>query len=357
MTKLEYRNRCAVRAETEKLRVTVTVEGCHIAEITHMGTGVNPLWTPPWPSVEPSQYGRSSHPEYGDTDESAVLAGIMGHSLCLDTYGEPSRDELAAGMPIHGEAGQIRYEARPAGRDSMLLTGTLPIANIRFQRKLRLIPGRSAVSITEWVENLSGTDRPIAWTQHVTIGPPFLEHGVTQFAAPVARSKVIDADFGGAQKRGAEFNWPYCPRAGGGVLDLRTFPDEDTSGGFTTHLMDPAGEHAYFVCWSPSSRVALGYVWKREDFPWLCRWEENRLRQQAPWNGRTVACGMEFGVSPTVESRRDMVTRGSLWGVPAYRWLPARNRIGATYCALVGVSGSMPKAVSWDGRDSVEFVY
>ena len=42
--------------ENDELRVTVTVEGGHIAEILEKSTGVNPLWTPPWPSIEPSEY-------------------------------------------------------------------------------------------------------------------------------------------------------------------------------------------------------------------------------------------------------------------------------------------------------------
>ena len=57
-------------------------------------------------------------------------------------------------------------------------------------------------------------------------------------------------------------------------------------------------------------------------------WEENFSRTHAPWNGQTLTRGMEFGVSPMAESRRQMVDRGRLFGVPAYRWLPAKSRAG-----------------------------
>ena len=38
-----------------------------------------------------------------------------------------------------------------------------------------------------------------------------------------------------------------------------------------------------------------------------------------------MTCAMEFGVSPTLASRKQMVERGDLFGVPGHRWLPARS--------------------------------
>ena len=36
---------------------------------------------------------------------------------------------------------------------------------------------------------------------------------------------------------------------------------------------------------------------------------------------------MEFGVSPMPETRRAMIERGTLFGVPTYRWIPARTTL------------------------------
>jgi hypothetical protein len=349
-----YRGRKAVQAESQSLRVTATCEGGHIAEITHKASGVNPLWTPPWPSLEPSIYDAAIYPEYGDTAESGLLAGLMGHSICLDTYGGPSPDEAAAGMPIHGEGPTARYNAE-GDNDSFSLRTILPIAQIQFERTVRLATGGAVVVFSETVTNLGASDRPIAWTQHVTLGPPFLARGATQFRASVTKSKVIDFEFGGEQKTGAEFNWPLCPKKDGGVSDLRVYPNETVSGGFTTHLADPSSEHSFFATWSPATKIAFGYVWKRADFPWMCRWEENHLRTGKPWNGATMTCGMEFGVSPVIESRREMVERKSLWGVPAFRWLPAKSSLSASYCAFIMPADSIPESVVWDGHESVQF--
>ena len=46
---------------------------------------------------------------------------------------------------------------------------------------------------------------------------------------------------------------------------------------------------------------------------------------------RTLTRGMEFGASPVAETRRQMIERGSLFGVPAFRWIPARTRVEVRY--------------------------
>src|SRR5579864_3810177 len=182
MAETHYRGRRAATLENDLLRITVLQEGGHIAEIFHKPTGVNPLWTPPWPSIEPSTYDRQRHPEYGSDAESKLLSGLMGHNLCLDIFGGVSEDEAAAGLTVHGEAPVAPYEIR-SGDGELTQSTHLPQSQLRFTRQIRLAPASSVVEFTETLENLAATDRPIAGTEHVTLGPPFLEKGVTQFRA------------------------------------------------------------------------------------------------------------------------------------------------------------------------------
>src|SRR5207247_941474 len=144
-----------------------------------------------------------------------------------------------------------------------------------------------SVRIREAVENISDVDRPIAWTQHVTLGPPFLEKGTTQFRTTATRSKVFEEEFGRAAylETGAEFNWPMAPRSGDGVADLRVFNNDSNSSAYTAHLMDRRHKHAFFIAFSPEFHLAFSYIWKRSDFPWMGIWEENHSRSEAPWNG------------------------------------------------------------------------
>jgi hypothetical protein len=335
-----YNGRKSVSIENSHLRVTVLREGGHIAEILHKQTGVNPLWVPKWPSIEPSTYDPAIH-DYGPDAEAKLLAGIMGHNLCLDLFGGPSAEEAAAGITAHGESSVAPYDIEQSGF-RLTMRASFPLAQLHFERVIELQD--ETIRIREAVENLSATGRPIAWTQHVTLGPPFLAKGATQFRMSATRSKVFETQFGSADylRVGAEFDWALAPKSNGGAADLQVVSDSAASSAYTAHLMDPARDDAFFLAFAPQYRLAFGYVWKRADFPWLGMWEENHSRAHAPWNGQTLARGMEFGVSPMPESRRQMIDRRSLFGVPTYRWLEARSRIEVEYRAIVWRADTAP---------------
>lgn len=347
-----YRNRRAATIENDALRVTVLEEGGHIAEIADKATGMNPLWTPDWPSIEPSTYDPARHTVYGGGADATLLAGIMGHNLCLDIFGGPSAEEAQAGLPVHGEVSTAPFEIESTGA-ALTMRARLPQAQLLFERRIDLVD--RAVRVREQVENLSATDRPVGWTQHVTLGPPFLEKGRTKFRASATRSKVIEGTFGPADYLvgGAEFEWPHAPCAAGGTSDLRRFPGATPSSAYTAHLMDRAREHACFVAFAPASRLAFGYVWRRADFPWMGIWEENRSRPSTPWNGRGVTRGMEFGVSPFPESRRQMIARGPLFGTPTCGWIPSRGRVSVEYWAILQSSPAMPESLEWPSPDRI----
>ena len=183
-----FRGRTAVAIENSHLRVTVLHGGGHIAEIFDKRSGVNPLWVPNWPSIEPSNYDLVRHPEYGDNVEAKLLASIMGHNLCMDIFGGPSPEEAAVGIAVHGEGAVATYDVVESN-GHLTMRAHFPVAQLQFERRIELRD--RAVKISETVENLCGFDRPIAWTQHVTLGPPFLERGVTEFRVSATRSKGV----------------------------------------------------------------------------------------------------------------------------------------------------------------------
>lgn len=318
------------------VRVTVLVGGGHIAEITLLENAVNPLWIPPWPTIEPRDHDPRTAAQYGGGPEGKLLAGIMGHNLCFDFFGGPSQEEAAAGLTVHGEASVVDWDLRPVSGHELTATTVLPLAGMRLERRLRLQDHQ--VWITETAENLTAVDRPVGWTQHVTLGPPFLAGGRTTFDIPATRSKVYESDFAqgkGRMRIGAEFDWPWCPATEGDPIDLRVASAAAVSAGYTAHLLDPAREEAWFTASNPDLGVEFGYRWRRADFPWLGIWEENHAREHPPWNRRTVTRGMEFGASPMPETRRQMVDRGSLFGAPGYRWIPARSGVTVEYQAWI----------------------
>lgn len=343
---ISFMGRQAARLENEILRVTVLHGGGHIAEVFDKRAGVSPLWIPHWPSMEPSEFEKEKPERYGTGDDAKLLAGIMGHNLCLDLFGGPSPEEAAAGFTVHGEASVSQYDVTES-QDELATRLTLPLSQLRFTRWIQL--DGEHVGIREAVENLTAMDRPLAWTQHVTLGPPFLEPASTLFNASMTRSIAFGTDTGSDAylRPGIEFTWPMAPRPDGGLADLRQMKSSAPASGFTTHFADPQREQAHFIAYSPQFRMAFGYVWKRSDFPWLGIWEENCSRQHSPWDGRTVTRGMEFGVSPFPETRREMIERHRLMDAPTYKWLPARGRLEAEYWISSQMTQALPETLSW----------
>ena len=320
MSEIRYRGRRARQIENDLLTVIVLEEGGHIAALTHRATGINPLWTPPWPTIEPSTYDAAQHPEYGRDSESRLLAGIHGHNLCLDLFGAPSDAEAATGANVHGDAGVVPWEISGEG-ESLTARMDLPLARLHFRRTIRLEGDK--LHFQEVLTNEANEDRPIAWTQHVTLGPPFLEAGQTQFSAPTVRQQDLHDD----------------PRQ---HVDLERYTAGQASG-YTAHLMDPSLDKVHFLAWSPRHRLLLGYIWRQADFPWLGTWNEYHARTSPPWNGVTATRGMEFGASPFPESRQKMIDRGKLFDAPTDKWIGARERLEVSYYAFLWSADRLPE--------------
>ena len=357
----DFRGRRAVTLENERIAVTATLGGGHIASVVLKGdgpgAGVNPLWVPIWPTIEPTDYNPLKHEAlYGKPPEGPLLASILGQNICLDFFGPPSPEETASGIASHGEGPVAMWDVlsrkAEAGRVTLVYGATLPSAQMTVRRKITLSPPfgklKAALSMAEgpqgaaaWIEetvnNQSALDRPFGWCQHVTTGPPFLEKGVTLLDMSATWGQVFPREFSKAQrlKTAAEFSWPNAPGADGKDVDLRPAPNTEASSDLTTQAMDPAREWVWCTATNPKQRVVFGYVWKRADFPWVVNWEECYGRKHSPWNGKTMARGMEFSTTPFPVTRREAVTVGKLHDTPTYRWIPARGEITVVYAAFI----------------------
>jgi len=106
--------------------------------------------------------------------------------------------------------------------------------------------------------------------------------------------------------------------------------------------MDRSSNQASFAAYSPSAQVFFGYEWEWMDFPWLGIWEENKSRKNQPWNGETVAPGLEFSVSPFPEGRQKTVQWEMLLGATAFRRLGALEQPSVEYSAFIGQAQSFP---------------
>ena len=145
----------------------------------------------------------------------AILPGLdlMKRSLAHHTAGLPltrgrfsiqprnTADAIETGCLL-AQAGAIErmFAAMEPGAACLLAGGAAGRIARHLSIPAQLVDNlvlEGLVRIAEEVENLSALDRPVAWTQHVTLGDPFIEPGATQFQASATKSKVIEYDFTG----------------------------------------------------------------------------------------------------------------------------------------------------------------
>lgn len=278
---------------------------------------LNPMW-------EPIRMGR-------EAGRQGTLGDSLGHFVCVDGFGPSSPEERKAGLEGHGEAHRLPWEKTGSGREGtkqfLSYRVTMPIVQEVFTRRMELVDGEQVVYVSSELESLLGFDRPINWAEHATIGAPFLAPGKT----------VVDASVGQCQNRphqmqppnrtlvsGRDFNYPMAPKIDGSMRDVRLVPDPPNSMDHTGCTVDPKRRLGFVTALNMESKMMLGYVFRREEYPWLQEW------LNFPPSG-ALSRGLEFGTQPYDVSRRTAVTMGSLFGVPAYRWLPAKSKIGTRF--------------------------
>jgi len=351
-------DRRILHIENDSMRVGVLPGGGHLGSVelkSGNGSGVNPLWNVPWPSMEPEAFVAARDlANYGGPPEGRLLASIMGHNLCLDYFGGPSKAEEAAGLTVHGETSVATWmfttHGEPGGAPRLDGEADLPYAGLKVRRTLALAARDAVLRVDTDVENLRSEDRPIGWQEHVTFGPPFLEKGVTACDLSAVRAMTNPEDFARRHRLppGREFTWPVAPGLDGTPRDLRVYPADEFSGDFTTQLLDPGREWAWLTAVNPRLKLLCGYLWKSSEFPWIGNWEENYDRLQPPWSGRTLARGMEFGLSPFAQGKEAMQKLGRLFGVPTLGTIAGHGRMKAVFYVFLA-----PIPSTWTGTADV----
>ena len=307
----------AITLANGKLELSITLKGSTLANLVLLDDPqkLSPLWNPIRMARELGQ----KHP----------FDGGGGHFICVDGFGAPSAEEHAAELPFHGEAHAQMYavhSGREGASTAVTLTAMLPIVEEVFTRTFRAVDGENVVSVETELESLLGFDRPVNWAEHATIGSPFLESGVTVVDLSGSRSQTRpyeQVDNGPVQRRlqpGKDFTWPMAPGIDGKPIDLRQTPANPHYLDHATTLLDPSRDLEWVTALNPKKRLIFGYVFRRAEYPWLQYWGNY------PPTGK-MARGLEFSTQPYDVSRREVVSAGSMFGTPLFRWLPAKSKI------------------------------
>jgi hypothetical protein len=316
-----FENQQAFLLSNGTLELTVLERGSIFA---HLALGddpgkLSPLWDPVRMALEAGEKLRAE--------------SVQGHFVCVDGFGGVSAQEKAAGLPFHGEAHGSTFEVKAYAKNgrttTLSLTTKLPITQELFTRTVRMVDGENVIYVRSELKSLLGFDRPAFWAEHATIGPPFLEPGVTvvDMSALHAMTRPYDDDNGGLPHRmpsGKDFNWPEAPGVSTATVNLRNTPVEPGTLDHSTCLMDAARHWVFVTMLNPQKRLLLGYLFNPQEYPWTQNWEFYPLNKQS-------AHGLEFSTQPFDVPRHDVVQLNSMFGAPVYRWLPALAAIESRF--------------------------
>jgi hypothetical protein len=227
----------------------------------------------------------------------------------------------------------------------------LPDAQLRFRRVLRIRPGESTLYIKESTTSLKRSDTPFCCQQHVTLGPPFVEGGVSRLDLPARRGHTYPAATDGNDFLTPDrpYSWPDAPLQAGGTLNLRLYPEDRCSYGASV-LLEPEEQHAFTAVSNPKLGLLLVYLFPRQIFPWTFLWCEHEGMEFPPYNGRTTTWGVEFGSVPMAVKLMETLTAGPLFGVPRFGTLPARHTIEVNYQAQL-----LKIPADWQGVERIEY--
>jgi len=312
-----FENYPSVTLANGKVALTIMRKGSTLANLvlTDDPEKFSPFWNPMRMSRE---LGRE--PKFD---------GGAGLFVCVDGFGPPSDAEKAAGLPGHGEAHSQVYDiqsSRAGAVTSVTAKANLPILQEVFTRTFRAVDGENVIYVSSELESKLGFDHPVNWAEHATIGSPFLESGATVVDISGSRSRtrpypqVNDPQGTRRLASGQDFTWPLAPGLNGKSIDLRETPDNPHYVDHATTLLDPGRELEWASAINVKKRLILGYVFKRVEYPWLQYWGYYPATQK-------FARGMEFGTQPFDVPRREVISAGSMFDTPRFRWLPAKSTI------------------------------
>ncbi|MHA4811654.1 aldose epimerase family protein [Flavitalea flava] len=288
--------------------------------------------------------------------ETGEPSFYQGHFLCLGRWGDPSEGEYKAGIPKHGDFTRLRWECglenNYEGRgnqeghdnqeeqgklegqynpeekaDSICMEAESVKEGLRIKRTLTLAQEQSCFKVEETVHNIGSLGRMFNMVQHPTIGEPFLGAN-TRIDCNAAEG----FDYAHERYEGNIFShWPYVANVQGETIDLR-YPAKPYDSVFS-FIIQPVEEWGWLTAYSPDRGLLLGYVWPREDYPWINLWNH--------WSdGRLIYRGLEFGTTGIHKPYQEILDKQltHLLGQRTYGYLDAGGQVTKGYgCFLQNV--------------------
>ena len=268
-------------------------------------------------------------------------AVYQGHFLCLGRWGSPSPGEIKAGIPNHGQFANIMWKETTKEHLHVNMKVCAARENLSVERTVELDRLAPVFRVDECVVNTGSLGRMYNMVQHPTVAAPFLDIDVLVDCNATTGFDYLFDEFSG-QYFG---EWPHVLCTNEKTIDVSS-PTEPYSSVFS-FIVDPCKEFGWITAYSPSHELLLGYLWKREDYPWINHWIH--------WQDETLLYrGLEFGTTGLHKPFNEILDRQLLevMGERTYRYLDAGESCSRRYLSFLHKTGTFNGVsdVQYDGE-------
>jgi len=256
---------------------------------------------------------------------------FRGHFLCMGRWGAASEAEQKAGIPHNGEINTLNWKVTKSPKvEADVIVAEAECLEIKEQmkvsRRIELQKDGQSFLMTETATNTANLDRVYNFTQHPTIGAPFLSPS-TLIDCNATLGFDQRADFTNLEK--SEFTFPEGQLTDG-YADLRKVNDD--RGYVSTHIFNDTSKIGWVTATNPDQKLVLGYIFLTKEYPWLNLWHWKKDR--APY-----AHGLEFGTTGLGQPYKTLIDNCvTFHGRKSYEWIETGQSITKKYiCFLIEV--------------------
>jgi hypothetical protein len=124
-----------------------------------------------------------------------------------------------------------------------------------------------------------------------------------------------------------KLHWPFAIDTMQNKLNLRS-PAMPYNAVFS-FVVQPGDKYGWITAYSPVHQVVIGYVWKRNDYPWIHLWQH--------WDdGALQYRGMEFGTAGIHQPFKEILeTDVALFGEKTVAYIDAGEKISKSYLCFL----------------------
>lgn len=224
-------------------------------------------------------------------------APYQGHFLCLGRWGKPSVGETKAGIPDHGHFANMMWTCSLSDQGTLNMCAESELEGLKVDRTIRLDKHLAMYMVDEVVTNINPLGRLYNIVQHPTLAAPFLTNN-TKIQCNALKGFHYK-NYHDPEKNAS--NWPYGIGENKTITDLR-FCDNGVSAVFS-FIVNDNSRFGWITAHSPYSQLLIGYLWVRQDYPWINLWKD--------WDKSSIQyCGLEFGTTGIHQPFMEILEQG-----------------------------------------------